>query len=178
MIDLFLPLVFGLFLGIDLPVKPDADIAEPQAQLAQELAADLGSGDALSAMRDPEPQVPTGRFTTAVEVRPILSATKPNWIGVREFNGQDLVYFTQLMAWRCGLWDIRFGINGAPADTVVPMEPCYTDQPQPNALRDVEMFLPYVVFPLGVVETVTVEIVFDDATRDAAEYDRAAVRIP
>lgn len=97
---------------------------------------------------------------------------------MREFNGQDYIYFTHLMAWRCGLWDIRYGINGAPANNVVAMEPCNEEFAQPNVMVDLENFQPYVIYPLGAVESVYVEIVFDDGTSDFAQFDRADVRIP
>ena len=37
-----------------------------------------------------EDQTPTGKFTTATEVKPILAMTLANWIGVWEWNGNDL----------------------------------------------------------------------------------------
>lgn len=178
MIDLFLPLVIGLGLGIEPPER-GAGTTEPVAIATQEiLPMSEGSGDELNADRDPEPQIPTGKYTTAMEVRPILGMTKGNWIGVREYEGQDLIYFTHLMAWRCGLWDIRYGINGEPATTVVPMEPCHEDMAQPNVMIDVANFLPFVSHPLQSVESVYVEIVFDDGTTDFAQFNRDEVRIP
>lgn len=177
MIDLFLPFFIGLTVGIE-PPAPEVTAAAPSETTVQAVPEDQGSGDDLNANRDPEPQIPTGKYTTAIEVRPILGMTKSNWIGVREYNGQDLIYFTHLMAWRCGLWDIRYGINGAPATNVVPMEPCHEDMAQPNVMTDVANFLPYVAHPLQSVESVYVEIVFDDGTSDFAQFDRGEVRIP
>lgn len=177
MFDLFIPLILGITLGIEPPKDDSVAMAPPAAQPVLE-PLELGSGDDLGADREPEPQVPTGKYTTALEVRPILGMTKSNWIGVREFNDQDYIYFTHLMAWRCGLWDIRYGINGAPADNVVVMEPCNEEFAQPNVMVDVENYLPYVIYPLGSVESVYVEIVFDDGTSDFAQFDRAEVRIP
>ena len=123
-----------------------------------------------------EPQVPSGKFTTAVEVKPILTATKPNWVAVREYDGQDLVYVTQLMSWRCGLIGLRFAINDG-ALTDWPLPPCHLDSPAPNALTP-EDGLPYRAFPLGSVKTVTVELIYDDLTADAAAFLRQNVLMP
>ena len=178
MFDLFLPLIIGIGIGIEPPSR-DMDeiaVAEPLVEAITPLSE--GSGDDLNASREPEPQIPTGKYTTAIEIRPILGMTKNNWIGVREYEGQDLIYFTHLMAWRCGLWDIRYGINGEPATNVVPMEPCNEDFAQPNVMVDIANYLPYVAYPLGSVESVYVEIVYDDGTADFGQFDRNEVRIP
>ncbi|KPQ20688.1 MAG: hypothetical protein HLUCCA24_01900 [Rhodobacteraceae bacterium HLUCCA24] len=122
-----------------------------------------------------EPQVPTGRFTTALEVRPILTATQANWVAVREFDGADLVYVTQILAWRCGLLRLRWGVNGEGMQNW-PLPPCEEASAQPNALP--ANALPYVRLPRGSVRTVEVEIVYDDLTEDGASFDRAAVLMP
>lgn len=115
------------------------------------------------------------QFTTAAEVKPILTATKANWIAVREYEGQDLLYFTQILSWRCGLIEIMYSVNGA--DPVrYEAEPCYEDEAQPNALK-MEGTLPYVALPLGSVETVGISLVFDDGSTDGAMFDRAGVQI-
>jgi hypothetical protein len=115
-------------------------------------------------------------FTTAAEVKPILTATKPNWIAVREWDGQDLVYFTNLLAWRCGVASVSYAVNGG-EKTLLPMEPCHEDAAQPNALLT-DTIQPYITLPLGSVETVTVFVTYDDDTPDQADYTRKAVLMP
>ncbi|MBU2992887.1 hypothetical protein Q4555_03220 [Octadecabacter sp. 1_MG-2023] len=179
MIDLFLPLIIGLGIGIEPPQPKQTETAAAPAPAVEEvLPLALGSGDDLNADREPEPQIPTGKYTTAIEIRAILSMTKNNWVGVREYDGQDLVYFSHLMAWRCGLWDIRYGINGEPATNVMPMEPCNLDYAQPNVMIDLDNYRPYVSFPPGSVESIYVEIVYDDGTSDFGQFERSEVRIP
>lgn len=110
-------------------------------------------------------------FTTAAEVKPILAATKANWVSVREYDGQDLLYVTHLWSWRCGLDGMRIGINGAePVDW--PMPPCHEDQAAPNAIL-AEDGQPYGVFPLGSVQQITIEVFYDDRTMEVLRVDRS-----
>lgn len=123
-----------------------------------------------------EPQTPTGRFTTATEVRPILNATRGNWILVREFNGKDLLYVTHLWAWRCGLAEIRIGINGnQPA--VWPMPDCHLDLPSPGAITEGDG-LPYGEFALGTIAMIEVELIYDDLATDSAKFNRNGMLLP
>lgn len=115
-------------------------------------------------------------FTSAAEVKPILLATKPSWIAVRDYDGKDLLYFTNLLAWRCGVSHVFYAVNdGDPVELA--MEPCHDDTAQPNALL-MEDSLPYVSLPQGSVQTVTVGVVFDDDSNEAASFERKAVLIP
>lgn len=112
-------------------------------------------------------------FTTAAEVRPILSMTRDRWVAVREFDGQDLVYLTQLVAWRCGLAELWVAINDE-AEAPFPLEPCYRDTPQPNAVRG----QPWVARPLGSVQTLRVTVEYDDGSTDSIEVSRSEVLMP
>ncbi|GAB1362639.1 hypothetical protein MASR1M32_18750 [Rhodobacter sp.] len=116
-------------------------------------------------------------FTTAAEVKPILQATRPQWIAIREFDGKDLIYFTNLLAWRCGVERIAWGINGGAPQTVMPMEPCHEGEAAPNALK-METVLPYAEAPLGAITSVSVAVTFDDGSVEVADYDRSAVLMP
>ncbi len=177
MLDMFLPFVIGLAVGI-APPEQTTNIAVNELPQVQEVPSlTEGSGDDI-ATREPEAQVPMGKYTTAVEVRPILGMTKSNWVAVRLFDGNDLVYFTHLMSWRCGLWEIRYGINGEPAENIMPMEPCNLEYQQPNSMIDGDNFPPYITLPGNSVETIYVEITFDDGTTDFAQFNRNEILIP
>jgi hypothetical protein len=115
-------------------------------------------------------------FTTAAEVKPILTATKPGWIAVREFDGRDLLYFTNLLAWRCGVASVSYTVNGGAA-TPLEMEPCHDNIMQPNSLL-METIQPYVALPLASVATVSVTVTYDDDTTETGDYDRKSVMIP
>jgi len=116
-------------------------------------------------------------FTTAAEVKPILQATKANWVALRDYDGNDLLYFTHLESWRCGLKEVRFSINSTAATKVWEMEPCYEGTTQPNALK-LDGHLPYTVLPQGMTNTVSVVVVYDDGTEDRADFDRSAILMP
>ena len=122
-----------------------------------------------------EPQVPTGKFTTATEIKPIMGATKANWVAVREYDGRDLIYFTHLLSWRCGLVGVRYSINGAPMQDW-PLPPCLIDTAAPNAVpQDAQI---YETHPLGSIQSVEVEIIYDDLTRDNIAVQRKDVLMP
>lgn len=144
---------------------PAMGVEEPQSESPAE------SSDLVA-----EAQVPTGKFTTATEIRPILQATRANWIAVREFDGQDLVYFTHLMAWRCGLVQIRYQINDGDEE-VYPMPPCHEAEAQPNAIKP-EDGLPYIRFALNSVQKVRVKVIYDDLGEDTVVVDRLGVLLP
>ena len=117
-------------------------------------------------------------FTSAAEIKPILEATRNSWVAVREFDGRDLVYFTHLLAWRCGITEIRYGLNGAAAETLLPMEPCYEAEAVPNALKSDSGVEIYLNEALGSVQSVAVRLRMDDGSELAADYPRAAVLMP
>ena len=123
-----------------------------------------------------EPQEVLGKFTTATEIRPIMDVTRKQWIGVREYNGQDLVYVTHLWGWRCGMKAVALSVNGDALQDW-PLPPCHMKYTTPNAILE-EDGLPFKAFPLGSVTQVDVQIVYDDLSIDAQSYQRGDVLIP
>ncbi len=123
-----------------------------------------------------ESQTPTGRFTTALEVKPILNATRANWITVREYDGKDLLYVTHLWSWRCGLLEMRVGLNGNPPE-IWPMPQCHLDQQSPAAILDGDG-LPYAEFPLGALALIEIQITYDDLSTDSAKFNHNGMLVP
>ena len=124
-----------------------------------------------------EDQTPSGKFTTATEVKPILEATRGNWIAVREYEGKDIVYLTHLMSWRCGLHEVRVGFNGD-APEVWELPRCQTEFSTPNAIPDDQVMMILRNFELGSIQTMDVEILLDDMSEISESFERKAVLIP
>ena len=113
----------------------------------------------------------TAQFNSAAEVKPILQMIIPQWISVREWDGQDVIYFTLLEVYRCGLEQIRYRINGGKPRIWV-TEPCEDDATFAEIGED---RLPYAEYPLGSIDEVIIELIFDDGTVQTESFDRAAI---
>ncbi|MFK7938269.1 MAG: hypothetical protein AB8B82_02740 [Roseovarius sp.] len=142
------------------------------AGVVQDVTPSLGAEESFVA----EPQIPSGKFTTATEIKPILAATKGSWVALRDYDGQDYLYVTHLWAWRCGLHQMRYSINGGPMQ-VWPLPPCHENTNAPNAIIDSDG-LPYTTFPAGSVKSISVELLLDDMSEDASSYVRTDVLMP
>ena len=123
-----------------------------------------------------EDQTPSGKVTTATEVKPILGATKGNWVAVREYDGADHLYVTHLFSWRCGLHAMAISLNGEPMQNW-PLPACHTHFSTPNALLE-DDGLPYLRLKLGSVQSIDIQIVYDDLSMDTASFARGDVMIP
>lgn len=154
----------------DAPPAFLAPKSKPAAEAAPAFLAPAPGG--LRA----EPQTPTGRFTTATEVKPIMAATRNNWVALREYDGKDFLYITQILSWRCGLAQLRLGINGGPLQ-IWPLPPCHENTASPNAITDADGPI-YAEFPLRAVGSVEVEITYDDLTTETAQFPRNSILMP
>lgn len=117
------------------------------------------------------------QFMTAAEVKPIVDVISGSWVSVREWEGQDWVYFTILEVYRCGFSGVRYGINSDTADTPYALDECYVGTANPNSVDPVN-HPPYVILPLGSVQKITVDVKYDDGSITSHTFERAAIQIP
>lgn len=168
MLDIMLMLI-GLAAG-----GGEANAQEAAVEATPDSTMEASVGDMTGLPTVAEPQTPLGKFTTATEVKPILTMTKANWVAVREYDGKDLVYFTHLMSWRCGLAAMRYSLNDGPLQ-MYDLPPCDEASATPNAIPT--DWYPISGLPPQSVQKVYVEIFYDDLSTDSASFDRAGVEI-
>lgn len=123
-----------------------------------------------------EDQTPSGKFTTATEIKPILDATRGSWVAVREYDGKDWLYVTHLWGWRCGLAAMAISVNDEPMQNW-PLPPCHMKYTTPNAILE-DDGIPALTLQLGGVQKITIQVVYDDLTMDIASFARGDVLIP
>jgi Caspase domain len=90
--------------------------------------------------------------------RKILDMTATSWLSFREFNGL-LVYYTQLMSYRCAIREARVGIDTAVPDKVLKMPPC--DPRDPSVVPSDAV--PYLKLPPA-TRSVSVELTYRDGS--------------
>lgn len=96
---------------------------------------------------------------TSGQEKQILTITRDNWIAFRDYEGRQLVYFTHLEAWRCGIAEVRYSINSDALDRTWALQPC--DPKNPNAVTSK---MPYITLPLGTAQSVSVQLTFKDGS--------------
>ena len=120
--------------------------------------------------------IPTyAQMVDAAQIRPILNSTKSQWIAVREWQGRDLIYFTHLLTWRCGLTQIQYSVNSNAVNQNWAFIPCDETSANPMALPPEQKI--FTGFDLNSVQNVTVKITYDDGGQDTMTYDRASIQI-
>lgn len=89
----------------------------------------------------------------------LLPMTKANWIAFRNYDGRQLIYFTHLVVYRCGLAEARYSINSDALDQRFEMPPCDPERPNHVPAED---YPPYLSLDPGTAETVAVQVVYSD----------------
>jgi hypothetical protein len=86
--------------------------------------------------------------------------TQNNWVSFRDFNGKQLIYFTHLESYTCGIKEVRYNINSDKLDKVWELQPCDTKNPM-AVTKDVI----YLTMSLGTAKSIAVQVVFTDGTK-------------
>ncbi|MEM8702899.1 MAG: hypothetical protein AAGF82_13835 [Pseudomonadota bacterium] len=98
------------------------------------------------------------------QIKQILDMTKTNWVSFRDWEGQQLIYFTHLEAWKCGIDYVFFGLNGAPLDQMWELDTCNPDNPN-AVLKD----KPYIELPAGSTQSISVQLIYPDGSKSPVE---------
>ncbi len=96
----------------------------------------------------------------AGQEKQILEMTKDNWVAYRDYNGRQLIYFTHLESWKCGIKQVNYSINSIDLDQIYQLQPC--DPANPNAVTTDK---PYISLPLGTSQTIAVQLTYTDGTK-------------
>ncbi len=95
----------------------------------------------------------------------ILPMISDSWVAFRDYDGKQWIYFTTLVAYHCGLSEIRYSINSDALDRQFPLPAC--DRQRPNAI-DPARDPPYLTVRRGSALQVMVQVVFSDGEVSAA----------
>lgn len=116
--------------------------------IAAVLLAALGGPSAAQGLSGQEPK--------------ILDLTRGSWAYFRDYNGRQLVYFTHLEVYRCGIATARYSFNSDALDREWPLQPCDANKP-----NEITTDRPYVALPLGAGKWIAVQLTFRDGSKSA-----------
>lgn len=102
----------------------------------------------------------------------ILDMTRGSWAYFRDYNGQQLIYFTHLEVYRCGIKKVSYSLNSDALDREWKLQPC--DPAKPN---QVTTDRPYIALPLGTGRTIAVQLTFVDGRKSAVVRISAANKL-
>lgn len=122
------------------------------------LGAALAAMLAIPMAVNAQSRVPTVPF-----VKKVLISTKGRWISFRNYSGQQLIYFTHLLSWKCGISELHYSINGRALDQRWAVPHCnplvpYNIDPKTKT---------HLTLPLGGAKSLSVQVIFKDGSKSA-----------
>ncbi len=94
------------------------------------------------------------------QMKQILNMTQNNWVSFRDFNGKQLIYFTHLESYTCGIKEVHYSINSDGLDKVWELQPCNSKNPM-AVTKDII----YLTMPFGTAKSIAVQVTFTDGTK-------------
>ena len=93
------------------------------------------------------------------QIKQVLNMTKNSWVSFRDFNGKQLIYFTHLESYTCGIKQVRYSINTDALDKTWELHTCNPKDP----LKITKEII-YMTLPLGTAKSVAVQVTFTDGS--------------
>lgn len=125
-------------------------------------------------------QTPPTDLTTPEGAAYIHATLGGAMLSFQNQGDNDLIYFTNLLAWRCGTASILYGLNDDPPTTLFPAEPCYREFREPNVLQHVgEPGFPFfLTVPKDSVQKITIRVLYEDGKMAEFVSERAKNLMP
>ena len=98
-----------------------------------------------------------GRYASS----PAEAFSAKNWIAFRNYDGAQLIYFTQLVTMKCGLKEVRFSLNGPSLEHTFELPKCNWQVPF-NVGADT---IPYLSMPLNTAKSISVQVTYADGEK-------------
>lgn len=93
------------------------------------------------------------------QMKPILNMTKNSWVAFRDYNGKQLIYFTHLESYKCGITSVHYSINTDKLDKVWELEACNPKNPLAVTKDNI-----YLSLPLNTAKSIAVKLIFSDGS--------------
>ena len=94
------------------------------------------------------------------QMKKILNMTQNSWVSFRDFNGKQLIYFTHLEAYTCGIKEVHYSLNSNDLDKVWELQACPSE-----GISSIKKELIYLILPLGTAKSIAVQLLFVDGTK-------------
>lgn len=117
---------------------------------------------------------PPADLTSAEGSRYMHQVIKDTLLSFKQEGDTDLIYFTAILGWRCGMSELYYGLNDDPIVMQLPLEPCYRQMREPNAMPEIGTKYPFFIkVPTGSATRVRVRMIYEDGSTQTLESERA-----
>ena len=90
----------------------------------------------------------------------LLDLTRGSWAYFRDYNGRQLIYFTHLEVYRCGIARVQYSLNNDSLDKEWKLQPC--DPKKPNEITTDKV---YISLPLKTANSIAVRLTFKNGSQ-------------
>lgn len=94
------------------------------------------------------------------QMKKLLNLTQNSWVSFRDFYRKQLIYFTHLEAYRCGIKEVRYSLNTDDLDKVWELDSC-----ESVGISSIKKDLVYLRLPLGTIKSIAIQLLFTDGTK-------------